>query len=142
MSRQPTHGWTTLGHAVHARTIDHLPSGTAYQRVNARLAVRITQSVGTMTCAWIFCLLALVSAPAAFESGNPVVIVGWISQTLLQLTLLSVIMVGQDVQAKASDARAAKTFEDAEAILDRLDVTTEGGLKAVLDAIERRLPTA
>ena len=45
-------------------------------------------------------------------------------------------MVGQDVMGRASDARAGKTFEDVEAVLDRLDVHTEGGIKAVLDAVE------
>ncbi|MGC1405396.1 MAG: hypothetical protein WA695_00975 [Candidatus Dormiibacterota bacterium] len=36
----------------------------------------------------------------------------------------------------ASDARAAKSFEDTEKIVDALDVHTQGGLKVVLDAIE------
>ena len=44
-------------------------------------------------------------------------------------------MVGQNVQSTAADARAAKTFEDTERILDRLNTQTAGGLKEVLDAI-------
>ncbi len=43
--------------------------------------------------------------------------VQWISQTFLQLTLLSIIMVGQQVLNEASDRRAASTYADAEAIL-------------------------
>ena len=44
-------------------------------------------------------------------------------------------MVGQDVQSKASDARAERTFKDAEALLDALDLHTAGGLTEVLEAV-------
>ena len=104
---------------------------------NAKLAVLITRGVGTMGAAYIFTALALVSAPAALTSGNTVVIVSWISQAFLQLVLLPIIIVGQNVQGAASDARAIKTFQDTEVILDRLDTKTAGGIKDVLDAIER-----
>ena len=43
--------------------------------------------------------------------------VQWISQTFLQLVLLSVIMVGQQVIGRASDERAINTYNDAEAVL-------------------------
>ena len=39
------------------------------------------------------------------------------AQTFLQLVLLSVIMVGQNVQAAAADKRAEATFHDASATL-------------------------
>ena len=102
---------------------------------NAKLALVITRSVGTMACAYIFAGIALVSLPAAISSGQVIIIVSWIAQTFLQLVLLSIIMVGQSVQSAASDARAAKQFADTETILDRLDVHTAGGIKDVLDAI-------
>ncbi len=102
---------------------------------NAKLALIITRSVGTMACAYIFACIALVSLPAAINSGQVIIIVAWIAQTFLQLVLLSIIMVGQSVQSAASDARAAKEFADTETILDRLDVHTAGGIKDVLDAI-------
>ncbi len=41
----------------------------------------------------------------------------WISQTFLQLVLLSIIIVGQNVLAAASDKRAEATYEDADAVL-------------------------
>jgi hypothetical protein len=41
----------------------------------------------------------------------------WIAQTFLQLVLLSIIIVGQNVQAAASDPRAENTYQDAEAVL-------------------------
>jgi hypothetical protein len=102
---------------------------------NAKVALVITRSVGTMACAYLFAAIALISLPAAITSGQVIVIVAWIAQTFLQLVLLSIIMVGQTVQSVASDARAAKEFADTETILDRLDVNTAGGIKDVLDAV-------
>jgi hypothetical protein len=102
---------------------------------NAKVALVITRSVGTMACAYVFAAIALISLPAAITSGQVIVIVAWIAQTFLQLVLLSIIMVGQSVQSAASDARAAKEFSDTETILDRLDTNTAGGIKDVLDAI-------
>jgi hypothetical protein len=102
---------------------------------NAKLALVITRSVGTMACAYVFGVIALISLPAAISSGQVIIIVAWIAQTFLQLVLLSIIMVGQTVQSRASDARAAKEFSDTETILDRLDVKTAGGIKEVLDAV-------
>jgi hypothetical protein len=102
---------------------------------NAKLALIITRTVGTMACAYVFALIALISLPAAINSGQVIIIVAWIAQTFLQLVLLSIIMVGQSVQSAASDARAAKEFADTETILDRLDVHTAGGIKEVLDAV-------
>ena len=87
---------------------------------NGWLAVLITRIVGSMWCAYAFAILALISLPAAIEQGT-VAIVSWISQTFLQLVLLSVIMVGQQVLAKASDKQALQTFKDAEAVLQLTD---------------------
>src|SRR5258708_10874381 len=75
-------------------------------RFNSRLAVLITRSVGSMWCAYLFTLIALISLPAALNSHDPIIIVSWIAQTFLQLVLLPIIIVGQNVQAAASDARA------------------------------------
>lgn len=139
--RHPHFGHTKGGLPVHQRTADHLPSGHWYDRFNAKLAVLITRGVGSMWCAYLFALIALWGLPQALRPGGEG-IVSWIAQTFLQLVLLSVIIVGQTVQAAASDARAAKTFEDAEEAkaalviaLDRLDASTEGGIKAILDAV-------
>ena len=75
-------------------------------RINTRLAVGITRSVGSMWCAYLFALIALISLPAAISTHDPIVIVAWIAQTFLQLVLLPIIIVGQNVLAAASDARA------------------------------------
>jgi len=87
---------------------------------NGWLAVLITEVVGSMWCAYAFAALALISLPAAIEQGT-VAIVSWISQTFLQLVLLSVIMVGQRVLAQASDKQALQTYQDAEAVLQLTD---------------------
>lgn len=70
-----------------------------------------------MWCAYAFAALALVSLPAAIASGSAVTLVSWISQTFLQLVLLSVIIVGQNVLAAAADKRSAATYGDADAVL-------------------------
>ncbi|MCC7448716.1 MAG: hypothetical protein IT324_14955 [Anaerolineae bacterium] len=80
-------------------------------RLNTRVAVMITKTVGSMWCAYAFALLALVSLPAAINSHDPIIIVAWIAQTFLQLVLLPIIIVGQNVQAAASDARAESDHE-------------------------------
>ena len=83
---------------------------------NGRLAVLITNAVSTMWCAYIFAAIALISLPAAIAQGTASII-SWIAQTFLQLVLLSVIMVGQKVAAKASDKQALQTYKDAEVLL-------------------------
>jgi len=100
------------------KVADLMPRGdNPITRFNRWLAVKVTNGVGTMWCAYAFAALALLSLPAAIMSGNAVLIVSWISQTFLQLVLLSIIIVGQNVLAAASDKRAEATYEDADAVL-------------------------
>ena len=70
-------------------------------RFNAKFGLKITVVVGTMWCAYLFTLIALVSAPSAFKTGNSLIIIAWIAQTFLQLVLLPIIIVGQNGQAAA-----------------------------------------
>ena len=90
---------------------------TGIRKFNRRLGLAITLAVGTMWAAYIFTALALVSLSSALSSGSLIVIVGWIAQTFLQLVLLPIIIVGQNIQAVAADARSAATYKDAGAIL-------------------------
>ena len=99
-----------------SRRRDMLPHDSAVQRFNALLAVKITGAVGTMWCAYLFGILALVSLPEAVRGGTATLI-AWIAQTFLQLVLLSIIIVGQKVDGAASDKRALDTYNDAEAVL-------------------------
>jgi hypothetical protein len=82
---------------------------------NGKIALTLTTVVGTMWCAYAFAVLALVALPAALESGNLQTMISWVSQTFIQLVMLSVIMVGQNILSKASDKRAEMTYNDADA---------------------------
>jgi hypothetical protein len=83
--------------------------------VNGRIALLLTRVVGTMWCAYAFACLALVALPSALSSGDTLAIVQWVSQTFIQLVMLSVIMVGQNILGKAADRRSEMTYKDAEA---------------------------
>jgi hypothetical protein len=149
MHHHPAFGFTKYGHAVHARVFDHLPTNTPYARFNKRLAVWITNNVGTMTCFWIFSVIAILGLPAALVEAHVispvvgligaagfVILVQWVAQSFLQLVLLPSLMVGQNLQNLAADARSAKTFEDVEKIIELLDARTQGGLGTVYEAVE------
>jgi hypothetical protein len=111
-------------------TVEHTPNPRIAERekigphttraelesINGKIAVVITNGVGTMWCAYAFTILALISLPEAIKAGTAA-LVAWIAQTFLQLVLLSVIMVGQKVAAAASDKQALQTYKDAEALL-------------------------
>jgi uncharacterized membrane protein len=75
-----------------------------------KIALAITNAVGSMYCAYIFAGIALISLPAALRSGTAAII-SWIAQTFLQLVLLSIIMVGQNVASKHSELRADADYE-------------------------------
>jgi hypothetical protein len=112
-------------HVPHPRLASHKSESAAtraseHTGFNGWLAVRITNSVGTMWCAYAFSILALISLPTAIQGGTGPLI-SWIAQTFLQLVLLSIIMVGQKVAAAASDKQAYQTYRDAEALLEITD---------------------
>jgi len=96
-----------LSHHVHK----HVHGESGIGLFNTRIAVKITRTVGSMWCAYAFALIALISLPSALKSGDPLIIVSWTAQTFLQLVLLPIIIVGQNVQATASDARAESDHE-------------------------------
>ena len=150
---RPHYGFTRHGAAVHATATDHLPAGSAVARFNKAVAVKVSGGVGTMWCAYAFCLIALFSLPATLTlakvvpphffprwlvSVGLIALVAWVAQTFIQLVLLSVIMVGQNVASGASDARAGKTFEDVERVVDLLRLDTKGGLKDLYDKLAAR----
>ena len=72
MSAEHPHFGHAHGLSVHLHTRDHLaaPAGSRWPaRFNAWLAVKISRAVGTMYCAYIFCLIALYGLPAALKPG-------------------------------------------------------------------------
>ena len=138
MSDHPYWGHTRHGLPVHLHTTDHLPRGNPADRFNSWLAVKITRVVGSMWCAYAFALFDLISLPEAIKAGTAAII-SWVAQTFLQLVLLSVIMVGQNLQTVASDARADRTFEDTERIVDLLSLDTGGGLQDLYNKLHAEL---
>lgn len=107
-------------HQPHPRIAAHRttkpPKATdAPPTLNGRIALLLTGIVGTMWCAYAFAVLAFVALPAALASGDVLAMVQWISQTFVQLVMLSVIMVGQNIIGKAADQRSEMTYKDAEA---------------------------
>jgi hypothetical protein len=136
----PKHGYTKDGTPVYAHTHHFAKSDTAAQRLNAAIGLKITVLVGTMWCAYVFAAIALVSLPDNIHSTSLLIL--WISSSFLQLVLLPIIIVGQNIQARAADARAAKTFEDVqdarnkiEHAITLLDIHTTGGLHDAVQAI-------
>jgi hypothetical protein len=108
----------TFQHVPHPRIANRKKSGppkTTDEHVgfNGKVALILTTVVGTMWCAYAFGVLALIALPSA--TGSPLLLIQWVSQTFIQLVMLSVIMVGQNILSRASDKRADMTYQDADA---------------------------
>jgi hypothetical protein len=125
---------------------DQLARDNPINRFNTFLALKITAGVGTMWCAYAFAALALFSLPTALRGGLAPTIT-WTAQTFLQLVLLSIIIVGQNVQSAAADARAQATYEDADAVLHTaLEIqqhmeAQDREIEKILDEVIRTRPT-
>lgn len=128
---------------------------------NGKIALLLTNAVGTMWCAYAFACLALLVLPDAIHGGL-LTLIQWVSQTFIQLVMLSVIMVGQNILGKASDKRAEMTYKDADAtfheakqiqehlrqqdeaisaILERLEVK-EAQLNKAIESSKKQTPAA
>jgi uncharacterized membrane protein len=102
----------------------HRPSRVADEHLgfNGSLAVLITKSVGTMWAVYTVTTLILlwmaIGAWGPLHAVDPypfafLLFLG----NVVELMLLSIILVGQAVLGAASDKRALRTYQDAEAIL-------------------------
>ena len=96
MTEQPAHTRQYLSRVVTPKPSEIKKAISEVEGFNAKFAVLITRGVGTMACAYLFGIIALISLPDAIKAGRPAII-SWIAQTFLQLVLLSIIMVGQSV---------------------------------------------
>lgn len=79
---------------------------TGITRFNDHLAVKITKAVGTMWCAYAFLILDLFMLPPVIKANSIMIWVTYIAQTVLQLVLLPIIMVGQNVIQSQNEAKA------------------------------------
>ena len=134
-------------HRAHPRIAERTQVGpptiaAEHVGVNGRIALALTKGVGTMWCAYAFAILALIVLPQAI-AGGLLTFVQWVSQTFIQLVMLSVIMVGQNVLGRAADKRAAMTYQDADAtfheagqIQEHLALQDEA-INAVLEKVEK-----
>lgn len=89
--------------------------------INSRIALRLCAWVGTMPTAYVFAFLAFLALPGVLGwnllPNRTLLIVAWLSQTLIQLVMLAVLQLGQNLQARAADARSEQTWHDASATL-------------------------
>ena len=67
----------------------------------------LTNKVGTMWCALLFAILAIIGFPHEISQHS---IVDWLIQDFLQLVLMSVILVGQDAQSKNQEKVIRETY--------------------------------
>lgn len=117
-------------HQHQPRNVNKLhDSEQAAAGLNTRIAIALTNSVGTMWTAYTFALIAVVGLFAILGVFNPIValLVAWASQTLIQLVLLPVIMVGQNVLGRKAELQSDEqfrttisTYHDIEQIMEHL----------------------
>jgi hypothetical protein len=126
---------------IAARTQAGPPKSTdEHVGFNGRVALILTTTVGTMWCAYVFATLAFIALPSAL-GGGVLPLIQWVSQTFIQLVMLSVIMVGQNILSRAADKRADMTYKDAEAIFHEAQQiqahlkTQDEALNALLDKV-------
>lgn len=99
------HTEKTHPHVVHPEELLK-KERTGITRFNDHLAVKITKAVGTMWCAYAFLILDLFMLPPVIKANSIMIWVTYIAQTVLQLVLLPIIMVGQNVIQSQNEAKA------------------------------------
>ena len=74
------------------------------KKFNNWLAIKVTNIVGSMWCAYLFAAIACVSLPdvirTTIETGSVISLISWFAQTFLQLVLLSIILNGQNISGE------------------------------------------
>lgn len=130
-----------LAGPVKTRDLRRLNHPNPFVRFNARFGLHITLVVGTMWTAYVFTVIALFALPDAIKQGTYYIIV-WLSSSFLQLVLLPIIIVGQNIQARAADKRSEDTYRDAEAVLKESEeiqkhlLAQDDAISKILDRLE------
>lgn len=95
---------------------------------NEEVIVFVAGLLGSPWTFYVFCGLALISAPQVFKSGSIVTIISWITQTFIQLVALAVLQAFQTITGKKLDKMLAEMFrnsklayKDAEVLLKIAD---------------------
>lgn len=115
------------------------------KKFNEKVALKVTNFVGSMTCAYIFCGLAIYGLTGV-DFHNPFQVVQWVSQTFLQLVLLSVIMIGTNLVGEKAEKRAEEDHENIQTELSEIKdmhkdlhsliITLQKHLQIVTDYVE------
>lgn len=96
---------------------------------NNTFAMLCTNAIGSMWCAYLFAGYSIYTSPATIKAlgfGN------WLIEAFLQFVLLSVIMVGQNVQSKQGN----------DLLLSHIDMRNRmDDLNAKHDALHDKLDT-
>lgn len=79
---------------------------------NENVIVFVAGLLGSPWTFYVFCILALISAPQVFESGSIVTIISWITQTFIQLVALAVLQAFQTITGKKLDKMLAEMFRN------------------------------
>ncbi|HVB51034.1 MAG TPA: DUF1003 domain-containing protein [Acidimicrobiales bacterium] len=130
-----------VGHPIKTNDFRRPKSDNFFTRLNAKFGLKVTLVVGTMWCAYVFTLIALLALPSAIHQGTYYIVV-WLSSSFLQLVLLPVIIVGQNIQAKAADKRSEETYKDAEAVLKESEeiqkhlLAQDAAISSILDRLQ------
>jgi ABC-type amino acid transport system permease subunit len=111
--------------------------------LNQKIALLLTKGVGTMICAYLFAVIAVVGFPGFHSTAQAYV--QWFRQTFIQLVMLSVIMVGQNVLGRHAELQAdeqfnttQKTYHDIEEIMKHLDAQ-DAAMLQILQRMEKTL---
>jgi hypothetical protein len=98
---------------------------TVFNSFNEGLAVKLTKGVGSMVCAYLFFAWSLL--PLVFP--GMLNMVSYVSQSIIQLVLLSIIMVGQDIGGRTNEKRAVEThntvIEELVLVKEELEIARE-----------------
>src|SRR6266446_6301123 len=117
--------YTYIPHSHIPQKVTIAKAEQALTGFNMKIAVVITKGLGTMVCAYIFAILAIIGFPGF--GATPTQYVQWVSQTFIQLVALSVLAVGQQVLSKHGELMADEqfnttmsTYHDIEQIMQHL----------------------
>ena len=133
-------------HPVKTARLRGVEHDNFWVRLNAKIGLKITLIIGSMWAAYAFALLALFALPDALRQGTYFVVV-WLSSSFLQLVLLPIIIVGQNIQAKANDTRAENTYKNAVAILHEAKeiqqhlLAQDEILSGIIEKVAKKPPT-
>lgn len=104
--------------------------------VNKKIAVKLTEWVGTMWTAYVFCLIAVIGLFGLLGWLNSMLflLMAWLSQQFLQLVLLPTIMVGQNVQSEHAELMAEEDYKTVQKLEHDL-----GQLGVHMDALDKEM---